>query len=104
MLRSLKFSEPCSLTMSAPRCSFASQTQNTAPSGSAQTAIRPASMTSNGSVRTLPPASRTFATVSSALSTRTYVFHIAIGGAASGIDPIAATSPPRIWAMKYLAL
>jgi hypothetical protein len=31
------------------------------------------------------------------------VFHIAIGGAASGIDPTAATSPPRSRAMKYLA-
>ena len=50
VLRSLKFSEPCSLTIRAPLCSFACQTQNAAPSGSANTAIRPASMTSNGSI------------------------------------------------------
>jgi hypothetical protein len=31
---------------------------------------------------------------SSALSTQKYVFHIAVGGAASGIDRMAATSPP----------
>ena len=70
MLRPLKFNEPCSLTICAPLCSFACQTQNTAPSGSVKTAIRPASMTSNGSITTFPPASRTFDAVSSALSTQ----------------------------------
>ena len=58
-------------------------------------------MTSNGSIRALPPASRTFAAVSSALSTQMYVFHNAIGGAASGIEPTAATRSPRSVAMKY---
>ena len=71
VLRSLKFRLPCSLTTPAPLCCFACQTQNAAPSGSVNTAIRPASMTSNGSVMTLPPASRTFEAVSSALSTHT---------------------------------
>ncbi len=71
MLRPLKFSEPCSLTTFAPLCCFACQTQNTAPSGSLKTAIRPASMTSNGSITTPPPASRTLDAVSSALSTQT---------------------------------
>ena len=41
--------------------------QKTAPSGSARTAIRPASITSNGSIITAPPASRAFTVVSSAL-------------------------------------
>ena len=59
-------------------------------------------MTSNGSVTTAPPASRALAAVSSALSTQMYVFHIATGGAPSGIDPTAATSPPRMRPMKYL--
>jgi hypothetical protein len=59
-------------------------------------------MTSNGSITTLPPESRTFEAVSSALSTQTYVFHVAAGGSDSGIDPTAATSPPRIRAVKYL--
>ena len=71
MFRPLKFSEPGSLTTCAPLCSFACQTQNAAPSGSAKTAIRPASMTSNGSITAAPPASRTFDAVSSALSTQT---------------------------------
>ena len=74
---------------------------NAAPWGSAHTAIRPASMTSNGSIRADPPASVTFFAVSSVLSTQMYVFHIAMGGAPSGIEPTAATSPPRIRAMKY---
>ena len=102
MFSELKFSEPCSFTTLAPLCSFACQAQNAAPSGSVNTAIRPASMTSKGSITTFPPASRTFAAVSSALSTQTYVFHIAIGGAPSGTEPTAATSPPRMRAMKYL--
>ena len=32
-----------------------------------------------------------------------YVFQVAISGADSGIDPMAATSRPRMRAMKYLA-
>jgi hypothetical protein len=63
--------------------------------------MRPASLTSNGSISTLPPAAVTFAAVSSALSTQTYVFHIAIGGAPSGIDPIAAASLPCNRPMMY---
>ena len=57
---------------------------------------------SNGSIRTLPPASRTFAAVSSALSTHTYVSHLATGGAPSGIEPTAVASSPRIRPTKYL--
>jgi len=63
--------------------------------------MRPASWTSKGSVSALPPASFTVAAVSSALSTPIYVFHTAVGGAASGVDPIAATARPRSSAMKY---
>ena len=61
---------PCSFTTCEPLCSFACQTKNTAPSGSVKTAMRPAAMTSNGSITTLPPASLTLAAVSSALSTQ----------------------------------
>ena len=88
--------------MRAPLCCLASHTQKAAPSGSMHTAMRPASMTSKGSVSTRPPASRTFAAAASALSTQTYVFHAAVGGAPSGCEPTAATSPPRTRAMKYL--
>ena len=42
--------------------------------GIGEHAMRPESMTSNGSVSTVPPASRTLAAVSSALSTQMYVF------------------------------
>jgi hypothetical protein len=52
-------------------------------------------MTSKGSIRTPPPASRTFDAASSALSTQNQVFHVAIFGAPAGIEPTAATSPPR---------
>jgi hypothetical protein len=48
----------------------ACHTQNAAPSGSASIAMRPASITSNGSISTAPPASRAFAAASSALSTQ----------------------------------
>jgi hypothetical protein len=102
VLRPLKFNEPGSLTTRAPLNSFACQTQNAAPSGSVKTAVRPASMTSNGSLTTPPPASRTLDAVSSALSTEMYVSHIATDGADSGIDPTAATSAPCRRAMKYL--
>ena len=90
------------MTICAPLCSLACHTQNAAPSGSANTAIRPAVMTSKGSVRTWPPASRTLDAVSSALSTQMYVFQVAMGGPPSGIPLTAATLPPRIRALKYL--
>jgi hypothetical protein len=102
VLRPLKFNEPGSLTTCAPLNSFACHTQNVAPSGSAKTAVRPTSMTSNGSFTTLPPASRALAAVSSALSTETYVSHVAVDGADSAVDPTAATAPPCRPAMKYL--
>jgi hypothetical protein len=54
-------------------CSFACQTPKTAPVGSCATVIRPASKTSNGSARTLPPASRVFAAVASTSSLARYV-------------------------------
>jgi hypothetical protein len=75
--------------------------QNTAPSGSEKTAERPASMTSNGSFTTSPPASRTLAAVSSALSTQTYVSQTAVGDAVPGAEETAATSRPRSRARKY---
>jgi hypothetical protein len=56
--------------------SFGSQTMKKAPCGSWITAIRPASMTSNGGACTLAPSSAAFAAASSALSTVTYEFHI----------------------------
>ena len=83
MLRSLKFQLPGALTTSAPVCSPACQTLNTAPSGSAKIAIRPASKMSNGSVTTVPPFARTRSTASSALSTAMYVIHV------TGPSPIA---------------
>ena len=45
------------------------QTMEKAPAGSAQAAMRPASMTSNGSIATVPPAAVTAAAASSALAT-----------------------------------
>ena len=48
-----------------------SQAMKKAPCGSWSTAIRPASITSNGPAWTDPPCSLTFAAVASALSTVT---------------------------------
>ena len=56
-------------TSSAPVNCFGSQMPKAAPVGSAKTAMRPASSTSNGSMNAWPPASLTFAAVSSAFST-----------------------------------
>ena len=79
----------------------ACQTLNAAPSGSAKTAIRPKRGMSNGSLRVVPPASWTFEAVSSTSSTQMYVFHTARAGMPGGIEPTAATSPPRMRPMKY---
>ena len=81
-------------------CRPACHSENGAPCGSAQTAIRPASKTSNGSESTLPPASCTARTVSSALSTATYVLHTAVGGAPADCELIPATSRPSRRAAK----
>jgi hypothetical protein len=70
LLRMLKFSEPGSFTTVAPRWRPGCHRQNAAPSVSVQTAVRPASMTSNGSIATEPPAARTLAAVSSASATQ----------------------------------
>ena len=56
--------------------------------GRPRTAMRPASVTSNGSARICPPASLALAAVSSALSTQMYVFHVAADGAPSGATPL----------------
>jgi hypothetical protein len=58
--------------------------------------MRPASMMSPGSMITVPPAARTFAAVSSASCTHTYVFHAAAPGSPCIGEPTAPTSPPRI--------
>ncbi len=67
--RSLQFHAPGELTSSEPPASRACQTRNTAPSGSAKTAIRPASPKSSGASSVLPPAASTLATTASASST-----------------------------------
>ena len=82
--------------MLAPAC----QTQITAPSRSASTAIRPASPTSKGPMITLPPASRARSTDSSALATANYVFHVGPVGASAMGEVIPATSPPSICPTK----
>ena len=75
----------------------ACHTRNAAPSGSANTASRPAGPTSIGATSVLPPAPSTFATTASALSTLMYVFHA--GFAAPGPEPIPATSSPSTSAL-----
>jgi len=92
---------PGSLTSWAPLCSFACHTQNTAPDGSANTPMRPAPSTSNGSVSTLPLASSTFAAALSALSTQTFVFHTGVGGRVVWLGPDGGDVAARSCATKY---
>ena len=67
----------------------------TAPSGSAKTAMRPASITSIGGTKTVPPLADTLATVASALSTLTYVSQTGgMSGFICGPSP-ATVFPPR---------
>ena len=56
LMFSFQVSEPGSLATPIPVCPRDCQTPNTAPPGSAATAIRPTSITSNGSISTMPPA------------------------------------------------
>src|SRR5919206_126053 len=93
---------PASFTNDAPMWFFAVHSMNTAPAGSATTAMRPASMTSNGGAMTLPPADSTSATVPSRSLTVMYEFQC--GGMPSGpggMPVIAATSRPRNLAIEY---
>ena len=71
MISSLQQYVPGSLATWAPVCWLGCQRPRTAPIGSANTAIRPASMTSIGAANTVPPLAATLATVASALSTLT---------------------------------
>ena len=90
---SLQISEPGSLARWKPVCCPACQMPNTAPAGSAATAIRPASMTSNGSLISLPPAAVTFSAVASAFSVARYVVQAV--GVPGG--PIFGPIPATIW-------
>ena len=65
-MSSFQQSAPGSLTSCAPVCCLGCHSPMTAPSGSAKSAMRPASMTSMGGMNTVPPLADTLATVSSA--------------------------------------
>src|SRR2546429_7702400 len=64
-------------------CWLACHSATGAPDGSMTKDIRPASMTSNGAIATLPPAASTLAVASSTESTAREVFHIGGGPAAA---------------------
>ena len=70
-MSSFQQSVPGSLTSCAPVCWLGCHSPITAPSGSAKMAMRPASITSIGGAKTVPPLAVTLATVSSTLSTLT---------------------------------
>ena len=55
---------PGSFTSVAPMCWLACHSATAAPAGSSTNAIRPASMTSNGAIATVPPAVSALATES----------------------------------------
>jgi len=68
-MSSFQMTVPGSFTRVAPMCWLACHSATAAPAGSSTNAIRPASMTSNGAIATLPPAASTLATASSTEST-----------------------------------
>ena len=66
--------------------------------------IRPASMTSNGAIATLPPAGSTLAVASSTESTARYVFHMGgapVAASSGDCGEMAATWWPRSTAIEY---
>ena len=71
MFSSFHAKVPASLANSAPWNVFGCQTPIAAPSGSANTAMRPMSETSIGSTNTVAPAFLASSTVASASSTET---------------------------------
>ena len=81
---------------------FGCQMQNIAPVGSEAIAMRPASITSNGSPIVEPPAPGTCAAVASTSATLTYVFQCG-GTPGIGSGAIAATSLPFFLAIEYTA-
>ena len=71
VLSSFQQRAPGAFTSPAPRCWPGCQTMKKAPCGSWMTAIRPASMTSNGGAWTVAPSSPARSAAWSALSTHT---------------------------------
>ena len=82
-----------SFTSRAPMWSFACHAANTAPAGSANTAMRPDSKMSNGGANTAPPAASTAVAVASTSSVARYVVHTD-GMPSICNGPSAATSRP----------
>ena len=69
VMSSFQLIVPGSFTSVAPMCWSACHSATGAPDGSMTNDIRPASMTSNGAIATLPPAASTLAVASSTEST-----------------------------------
>ncbi len=69
VISSFQVTAPGSFTSVAPMCWLGCQNATIAPPGSMANTIRPASITSNGSMSTLPPAAPILAAASSAEST-----------------------------------
>ena len=67
-MSSFQMTAPGSFTSVAPMCWLACHSATAAPAGSRTNAIRPASITSNGAIATLPPAASTRPAASSAES------------------------------------
>ena len=98
MLSWLRLSAPGSFTTSAPMALRDCHAQKTAPVGSWSVAMRPASITSNGSASTFAPSSRALAVIASASSTVTYDAH---AGWRSVVSNIAAAARPPSRAITY---
>ena len=98
-MSSVHVSAPCSFTSCAPMWFFGVHKQSMAPVGSAITAMRPASITSNAAIFTVPPAPGTCAAVASTSVTVTYVFQCG-GTSGIGSGAIAATLFPFLFASE----
>ncbi|GAB3948296.1 hypothetical protein GCM10027614_45110 [Micromonospora vulcania] len=93
MTSSFQLIAPGMLNTSAPGIASGCQTLNVAPAGSAKTAIRPRSKTSNGGTTTCPPARSTRPATSSASSVARYVDQIGTWSGIAG-GPAPATERP----------
>ena len=93
MTSSFQLIAPGTLNTSAPAMASGCQTLNVAPAGSAKTAIRPWSKTSNGGTTTCPPARSTRPATSSASSVARYVDQIGTWSGIAG-GPAPATGLP----------
>ena len=101
MKTSFQQSAPGSFFSPEPMCPFACQMQKAAPVGSSRTAIRPTSITSNGSFKTVAPFSTAFFAAASASST--VMYEAQLGGTIAAIS-LPISKRPATWCSPSFAI